>query len=121
MHTRVFRIFIVLSLLFASCKQTAPISDGATDTEEKTIEMEGEFRSQKGVMVTISCYCYNNGVLTQADGSSIDICFDEDIEVECSRIRVKGNYIRDYNNSDDNNPCAGGSMRYFKVESYECL
>ena len=115
---------ILLAIVFVSCKTVEPILPPPQDASSgggEIITLEGEFRSTKGVMTSLSCYCYNSGVIKQADESMIDICFEENVDVSCTKIRVTGWYVNEHVQVDENNPCASGSMELFKVISYTCL
>ena len=124
MRTYLIASCTVLLLAIVSCKTartTLPYGSGDKYPEAEVFTLEGEFRSTKGVMTSLSCYCYNSGVIKQADESTIDICFEENVEVPCTKIRVTGRYITESKQVDPNNPCASGSMQLFKVISYTCL
>lgn len=91
------------------------------DTTTKTVTLEGNFNSLKGVMNTFSCYCYNGGKLTLADGEIVYICFaDDTIKIDCEHIKVKGKYVTRTISLNANNPCPEGERKYFEVHSYIC-
>lgn len=116
---------ILLSLVCISCKTLPtelPAPAVSSDSSNASlITIQGEFRSTKGVQSSLSCYCYNSGVLRLSDGSLHDVCFDENVEIPCTFIRVTGEYITESKQVDDSNPCASGSMELFKVVSFTCV
>jgi len=83
--------------------------------------LQGKYRSIKGVMDNLSCYCFNAGYLTTTDNKKIPICFEDDnIEIDCKSITVKGYYRTEKNNPESTNPCPSGEKTYFQVTSYSC-
>ena len=123
MHKSLFVSCIAVFILVLGSCRTAETIPSVQQNDEilEIITLEGEFRSTKGVMTSLSCYCYNSGVIKQADESTIDLCFEENVEIPCTKIRVTGIYITESKQVDENNPCASGSMELFKVISYTCL
>lgn len=87
----------------------------------KSITIEGKFRSVKGVMDPLSCYCYNAGYLTTESGEKIDICIeDDDKNIVCENIVVTGYYTTKKNAPEDASPCPAGERKVFIMKSYKC-
>jgi len=107
----VLLIFFLMNVNF-SCK----------NSQNQNMEtFEGTFKSVKGVMDPLSCYCYNSGYLTTDSGEIIPICFNnEDIDIKCDRIKVTGVYMVIVLEENLQTPCPAGSKNIFMVESYEC-
>jgi hypothetical protein len=94
-----------------------------------TVTVEGSYRSIRGVMNALSCHCYDGGYITTDSGDRIAVCFenkeldaamDKDPDMRCDRLRVTGVYKDSGLESDGNNPCPSGSMRYLKVIKWHC-
>ena len=79
----------------------------------------GEFRSIKGVMDGLSCYCYNAGYLTYDDDMVVEICFDDDDEVSNGYITVTGYYENITHESQPIDPCPTGMKNVLIVTSYQ--
>ena len=96
-----------------------------TPKTEKIITLTGQFESKQGVMTTLSCYCYEGGEVTTSKNEIINICLkgveNADDAQNCTKISVKGYYVNVTNDAKSNSSCPKGTMRYFKVISYECL
>jgi len=87
----------------------------------KKATLTGNFKSLKGVMHHYSCYCYNVGELTLDNGKKVPVCFpDDQPEITCTRIRVKGTYETTHVDASGTNPCGEGDLTYLKVISYTC-
>ena len=99
-------------------KPTKPIVS-AEKTE--TLTLKGTFKSTKGVMTALSCYCFNGGYLADNNGQEVALCFDEDKNIPCNRITVTGYYTTQTNTPEPTSPCPKGEARYFKVISLDCL
>ncbi|MFN8393181.1 MAG: hypothetical protein U0176_00755 [Bacteroidia bacterium] len=108
---------------------TAPTLPSAT-VAEKTVTFVGTFRSFRGVMQPLSCYCYDGGELTTKGGRTVKVCFENNElqeamqnneKMECKRIKVMGVMKEKLYVSDGNSPCPSGSMTYLKVTSFRCL
>lgn len=131
MKTTLFAILLTLSASLAWGQQ---VKNSASPTlpavEENTVTYVGTFRSFRGVMQPLSCYCFDGGELTTKGGRTINICFeDNELEkkmsseenLECTRIKVMGVMKTKSYESDGNSPCPSGSMTYLKVTSFRCL
>lgn len=131
MKTTLFAILLTLSASIAWGQQ---VKGSTTPTlpsvEEKSVTLVGTFRSFRGVMQPLSCYCFDGGELTTKGGRTVNICFENnelqkkmnsDENLECKRIKVVGVMkVKSYD-SDGNSPCHSGSMSYLKVTSFRCL
>jgi len=84
--------------------------------------MEGAFRSVRGVLVILSCYCLNGGYLKIDEKREENLCFDgvTDEEITCKTIFVRGHHVTKTITQDKLSPCMAGEMEYFQVTSYEC-
>lgn len=83
------------------------------------VTVEGDFSSKRGVMTSLSCYCYNCGYITTADGERVAVCFEDDeASVDCDYIKVQGEYVTISKESDG--ACGGGSMTVLKVKGSPC-
>jgi hypothetical protein len=104
-----------LLLLLSACSAASSSSSTVQQTT-----LTGTFRSMKGVMDPLSCYCYNSGYLSTSNGERIAVCIkDEDVEL-CTNITVKGAYEKITVASSPNSPCPGGEREIFVIESYTC-
>ncbi len=92
------------------------------DKSKLPVKVVGSFRSIKGVMNSLSCYCYNGGNLTTADNQEIKICFEnEDIDVNCEKVEIIGEYRTITKSSGAKDPCPSGQSKILFVKSYKCL
>ena len=108
----------LIALCFASCK--APQMP-MTDKLAKTTTLSGSFESKRGVMVALSCFCYNGGYLNTASGEEIAICIaDDKTEINCKNPTFTGDYVTLTQAKDTNGVCPGGTMTYFKATSVRC-
>ena len=83
--------------------------------------LTGSFESKRGVMVALSCFCYNCGYLTTAAGESIAVCLvDDNATVDCKQVVFKGKYVTVTQEKDANGVYAGGKMTYFEARSVRC-
>jgi hypothetical protein len=81
----------------------------------------GNFKSIRGTMDMLSCYCYNAGYIATSENNNIPICFQYDkLNIYCQDIQVKGYYKNTKVKLEPNNPCPAGEMTLFYVSSYEC-
>jgi len=107
----VFLIAISTGVLFASC--------GAGTKSSETIT--GSYRSIKGVMTDLSCYCYNSGYLTTESGELIPVCFpNDDTEIDYETVTFTGAYENRTVTSEPTSPCPPGERTLFIVQSHEC-
>ncbi|MCB0608011.1 MAG: hypothetical protein H6562_05055 [Lewinellaceae bacterium] len=100
-----------------------PGCSGATrpDSADGPVALTGQFRSVKGVMDPLSCYCFNAGYLTLENGEEIPVCLKTDQEeVACAKIRVEGRFISRVNRPEPSSPCPAEEKRYFQVERMTC-
>lgn len=125
-------LIIIVFCLFWSCQasQQASTSKSQNDTSTPSSvslsneigTFKGEFKSTQGVKTELSCYCGNGGYLTTETGETISICFDAiTLSSDCNAIEVKGTYIMKSNDPEPSNPCSKGTMKIFKVQSYQCI
>ncbi|MBP6640824.1 MAG: hypothetical protein KA293_11055 [Bacteroidia bacterium] len=107
---------------------TTPAAPAAVAT--KSVTFKGEFRSYRGVMQTLSCHCFDGGVLTTSAGKEIKVCFEkgelEDYQranekMECNRIQVTGKMVSHTIAPSNQDVCSPGTITYLKVKSFKCL
>lgn len=99
------------------------ISFSQKTKEDIEITVTGIFKSMKGVMTDLSCYCFASGYITQNNGVSIPVCFDElgNLDVICNdELTVKGTFKVKKIVADKYNPCPSGEMEILYVKSYQC-
>lgn len=106
-----------LLLLFALLNITDVFAKTTTSLL-KPITLTGTFKSKKGVMDKLSCYCYNCGYLTTADDKVIALCFEGDEDIPNGNLTVTGNY-ETLTIKDSDGSCGSGSREVFKVTSYK--
>lgn len=83
--------------------------------------ISGSFRSLKGVMNPLSCYCYNCGYITTVDGEKVAVCFtNDDLDVNCSNIKVTGVYATRSVKGDDGGACPAGQQKVLETKSFTC-
>ena len=112
-------IVVAFVMLIEVCGKSTGQKLNNTTENEKTFT--GTFKSTKGVMKPISCYCYNSGFLTTSDNQEIAVCFDnENIDITCESITIKGYFKKLINNPEPTSPCPKGEMEIFMVTAYEC-
>lgn len=100
-----------------------PGCSGATrsDSAAGPVVLTGQFRSVKGVMDPLSCYCFNAGYLTLENGEEIPVCLKTDQEeAPCANIRVEGNFVNRKNQPEPTSPCPAEEKRYFQIEKITC-
>lgn len=72
----------------ASCKTP---QRPTTAKSAKTTSLSGSFESKRGVIVALSCFCYNGGYLNTALGEEIAICIaDDKTEINCKSPTFTG-------------------------------
>ena len=111
--------------------QTAVPEDVEAETPEATVaipqqveavyegprKVVGAFRSVKGVMDPLSCYCSNGGYVESPTGETVAVCFDNNQNVPSSDyIYMEGTMTS--RSIESNGACPAGSMSYLVVESY---
>ena len=115
---KILFLLLFLSFSMACSMPTKPII-AAEKTE--TLTLKGTFKSTKGVMTALSCYCFNGGYLTDNNGQEVALCFEDDKNIPCNRIAVTGYYTTQTNTPEPTSPCPKGEARYFKVISLDCF
>lgn len=121
MNINLFRFLMVaFSFFLVSGCSFAQKTNKKTNKKET---IEGFFESKKGVMNTISCYCYNVGYLKTTDEKKIIVCFDRmayQDTPECSKISVTGYFEEHKVQEGTGSPCPGGVQNIFYVDNFEC-
>ena len=122
---------LLLSILL-SFAMTSPATlggGGKSKSKKKTVTIEGEFTSKRGVMHSLSCYCFDGGYITTASGEEIAVCFEKgemeaaakkSEEFGCDHITVTGVYVDKAIAPEAGGVCSPGTMRYLKVMSFDC-
>lgn len=126
-----FKCFCGLFVLFATISacsvhenypEPVAISQEPAPPETEEASFSGTLRSVSGVMDKLSCYTSYGGYITLKNGSSIPVSFENDGDMPaCTKIKVVGHYIEKAIDQGPASPCPVGTMRYFVVESFECL
>jgi hypothetical protein len=118
-HFIIFIFGLSLLHLFACHSSKKQTTTKAEKSDE--ISLTGSFESKKGVMVSLSCYCYNCGYLTTSDGESVSVCIeDKNTDIDCKKPTLKGKYVTVTKEKDANGVCSGGTITYFMVSSVIC-
>ena len=86
---------------------------------QKSFTHSGFFKSTKGVMTSLSCYCGNGGYLYFEDGQRLAICFIGEDNVPNGLLTVTGYYETKTHESSSTDPCPSGTKSVFIVESYK--
>ncbi len=83
----------------------------------------GQYESKTGVMVDISCYCFQVGYFTATSGEELVICFHTGTdEAPCSEnLQIEGYFETKKIEPDNNSHCPAGNMELFYVTNYKCL
>lgn len=77
----------------------------------------GAFKSVRGVMDPLSCYCDNGGYIDSPAGEHVAVCFNSSEDVSSTDfIKVTG--VMTTKTIDANGVCPAGTMSYLVVESY---
>lgn len=85
--------------------------------QEGPKKVVGAFRSVKGVMDPLSCYCNNGGYVESPAGESVPVCFDNNQNVgNTDYIFIEG--VMTTRSIESNGACPEGTMSYLVVESY---
>ena len=126
LYLKKFFLTLELILILFSCgtaknETTIPIS-----TSEKQELIGIFFESKKGVMHQLSCHAYNIGYLSTDSKNKVIICFDrmensENIEINCSKISVTGNFEDHEIKNDENGVCSASKLSIFYVSEWKCL
>ncbi|MDD5567356.1 MAG: hypothetical protein PHH01_04135 [Patescibacteria group bacterium] len=112
-------IFFVL--LLSGCSYKKSEQQPLPSEQDKLSSLSGIFRSVKGVMDPLSCYCLNSGYLITKDNKEVPVCFeDNDKDIQCNQITITGDYETKKINPESTNPCPAGEMTYFNALSYSC-
>lgn len=113
-----FPVFVI-AMLVTGCagKNKSASSD---DTKNETVTLTGDYKSMRGVMNPVSCYCGNGGYITTESGEKTAVCFSDKDKPECQKIKVTGHYITVTVDPDPNNPCPAGQMQLLQVTSFSC-
>ena len=116
------RIFLLSMILILSCSASCRAPQTPTTAQSaKTTTLSGSFESKRGVMVALSCFCYNGGYLNTSSGEEIAICIaDDKAEVSCKSPTFTGEYVTVTQAKDANGVCPGGTMTYFKATLVRC-
>lgn len=101
-------------------KKGKKIKRGKAVPPVSEVTIKGRFRSIKGVMESLSCYCYNGGYIATSQDGEIPVCFDDDEDIHCKQIMVKGYYTTEERKPDSKSPCPGGEKKFLRVKSYKC-
>jgi len=123
-------MIILMTLVnLSACKSSKKASKSAdtTTTQAPKLSEEaivGTFESNKGVKTTLSCFCYNSGILQTDKGESINICLPNDnMFVDCeTAVRMKGSYDSITIEEDEAGNCRAGTLKFFIVNQQpQCL
>jgi hypothetical protein len=122
-------ILFALLLAFTFLQPSTTVDGGKKSKKTATVTIEGTYESVRGVMKPLSCYCFDAGYVTTANGDEIAVCFEKN-ELEeaskasekwsCDRIKVTGTYVEKTISSSPDSPCPAGTKRYLKVSKFEC-
>lgn len=78
----------------------------------------GSFRSVKGIMDPLSCYCNNSGYVETPSGESVPVCFKDDVVIS-TRDYIEVTGIMTTRSIDSNGTCPSGVKTYLIVESFK--
>lgn len=113
----------IIILIFAAILLNSSKCENNKKATSKDVTLTGKYKSLKGVMNNLSCYCYDVGYLTTEAGKRIAVCFKDikSSEINCkNKLIVTGNFQTIKHNSGDNDPCPSGERKIFMVKSYSC-
>lgn len=119
-------LLVTFFLSLAGCKskqvsqQLPPETNSGGELAQKPITLSGEFQNKTGVMARISCFCGRAGILTQANGEKVQLCFSQDVPRDCASISVTGKYVTKTIDPDPNSPCTSGTLTYLQVREFKC-
>ncbi|OQX99426.1 MAG: hypothetical protein B6I24_02575 [Bacteroidetes bacterium 4572_128] len=114
-----FCCLILLIFIIFSC-----VSQNKTITKKEIPlfldTLKGHFKSAKGSLKLISCYCYNGGYIMTKKKEKIPVCFKIKSKIENDKnVILIGYFDTKRIKSDIDNPCPEGELRFFKVVSYK--
>lgn len=93
----IFIVLVLLSYLSVGCEP---------QNLKEDVSFSWKFESVRGVMDSLSCYCFNAGYVETDDGEKISVCFDHfDEEINCENIHVTWNYGIKKINPETTSPC----------------
>ena len=122
-YDAIFGLFsLIVGSLFGYETQIAETMPSPPPTPPAVVShtIRGEYKSVRGVMDPLSCYCFNAGYVT-SDTKRIPVCFKNDDEkISCKQLLVRGNYTTKTIQSEPTNPCPAGKETYLEVASYVC-
>ena len=111
----------ILSLTIISSLLCVGTAYSQVEKNTKKITVTGNFKSIKGAMKELSCYCYNSGYLTTNDNKVIPVCLSSNnIKVDCTNVKFTGYYETKEIKPNKNDVCPSGKMTYLKVVSHKC-
>ena len=97
--------------------ESSPVTPPEPQVQEGPRKVVGAFRSVKGVMDPLSCYCSNGGYVESPAGESVPVCFDNNQNVSnTDYIFIEG--VMTTRSIESNGACSEGTMSYLIVESY---
>ncbi len=128
-------VVLILSVLFVGCfssnnsntREEGSNMDMLDENENKIIgdelEFIGTYDSKTGVMVNISCYCFQTGYFTSKEGKEFVICFEDGTEeAPCSKkLKIIGYFENVVIEPENTSPCPKGERELFYVTKFECL
>ncbi len=86
--------------------------------EEIPERVVGAFRSVKGVMDPLSCYCGNGGYVESPAGRVVAVCFEDNVDI-ASRDYIEVTGVMTTRTIESNGACPAGTKSYMVVESYK--
>ncbi|GAB5424687.1 MAG: hypothetical protein Crog4KO_18340 [Crocinitomicaceae bacterium] len=78
----------------------------------------GSFRSVKGVMDPLSCYCGNGGYVESPAGRVVAVCFEDNVDI-ASRDYIEVIGLMTTRTIESNGACPAGTKSFMVVESYK--
>jgi hypothetical protein len=125
-------LMLMVSSLMAWSQNTksasTPAAPAAAST--KSVTFKGDFRSYRGVMQTLSCHCFDGGILTTSSGKEIKVCFEKgeletyqraNEKMECNKLQVTGKMVAHTIAPNNQDVCSPGTITYLKVKTFKCL
>ncbi|MBN2890227.1 MAG: hypothetical protein JXL97_00030 [Bacteroidales bacterium] len=99
------------------------IDDNVDDIIGDEFEFIGTYESKTGVMVDISCYCFQVGYFYANNGEEFVVCFPDGMEEpSCSEnLRIDGYFEVTQISPEETSPCSEGERELFYVTEYECM
>ncbi len=82
----------------------------------------GDFRSVKGVMNQLSCYCFNSGYL-KSSTRTLPICFSNQDTKTCAKMKISGVWVEKMSPAikEPASVCSSESLKMLEVKSSQCL